>query len=141
MATTTPVPVTPVAAPPTVQVQPCEIEIRPHGANGKYSVTVQVLNPCEKANLVIYDDSDLKPILPGKVKRIEVETDDKGYYTFDLLHFKERRRKIHVEIKGSGANKQISLTGPKPPKLVGKFKPTGGFLANFSQKPTKRSVK
>ena len=72
------------------------------------------------------------------VKKIEVPTNDKGYYAFDLLLFKERQRDIHIEIKGSGANKKIPLYGPKPPKPTGKFNPATGFWANFKQKPTLR---
>ncbi|MBI2459097.1 MAG: hypothetical protein HYV53_00920 [Parcubacteria group bacterium] len=120
------------------EAEPCELEIRPHGANGKYSISIQVLNPYKKANLVIYDDSALKPILTGNVKRLEVPTNDKGYYTFDLLPFKERQREIHVEIVGSGANKKITLSGPRPPKPTGKYMPGAGFWANLMQKPTLR---
>lgn len=120
------------------EAAPCELEIRPHGADGKYSISIQVLNPSKKADLVIYDDSALKPILPGEQKKIEVPTNDKGYYTFDLLPFKERQREIHIEIVGSGANKKITLSGLKPPKPTGKYMSGAGFWANLMQKPKKR---
>lgn len=120
------------------EAEPCELEIRPHGADGKYSISIQVLNPRKKADLIIYDDSALKPILPGKQKKIKKPTNDKGYYTFDLLPFKERQREIHIEIVGSGANKKITLSGPRPPKPIGKYMSGAGFWANLMQKPTKR---
>lgn len=117
------------------EAEPCEIEIRPHGTNGKYSISIQVLNPHKRADLIIYDDSALKPILPGNIKKLEVPTNDKGYYTFDLLPFKERQREIHIEIVGSGANKKITLSGPRPLKPTGKYMSGAGFWANLMQKP------
>lgn len=113
-------------------------EIKEHGQEGDYYLTVQVLNDKgkgEKFKLVISEGlkKDQKTILPDDENPHFCNTNENGMVVVDLKAFQDKKRIVHVLVEGTDIDREIKLEGPKQSKFVGEIKKGKGFWGNLFQ--------
>jgi len=119
-------------------------EIKSHGSNGQYSISIQVAKTDKSKSkiIIIEDDLHLASVLPhdnsvidpGKKHTLETETNDDGFYYLELKLFTEKSRTFSVRVIGKSLiDKKFVLTGPKKKPVV-EFRSNGGFWKNLLQK-------
>ena len=111
-----------------------KMEVRKVGSEGQYSVNIQVVSNKGvgyKCDIVISDyGKNLPAILPSHGHHEEFPVNDSGFITVNLAAFQEKKRCLHINVKGTDLDKIVYLDGPK---LKVEWKKGAGFWKNFIQ--------
>jgi len=115
------------------------LEPRAHGKDGQYSISVQVTDKKDggagyKCDIEMFDNGlkfdehgqPVNGILPSGNREYKKVTNTKGFLFVDLKKFTEKTRAIHIRVAGSELDRELTLEGPKLPKI----KPTTGSWMN-----------